>query len=58
MIADQTIGTAPNSRMIATPGVTKAQPANCSERRHPAAAPPGPRRDARAGPAPGASGGG
>src|ERR1039458_10085974 len=31
MIADQTIGTAQNSRMIATPGVTNAQPANCSE---------------------------
>src|SRR5580704_9837455 len=31
--ADQTIGTAPKSRMIATPGVTKAQPVNCSDAR-------------------------
>src|ERR1700753_224663 len=30
-IADQMMGTAPNSRMMATPGVTKAQPVNCSE---------------------------
>src|SRR5690348_5969369 len=32
MAADQTTGTAPNSRMIATPGVTNAHPVKCSER--------------------------
>src|SRR5690242_14845021 len=31
MMADQTIGTAPNSRMIATPGVMKAHPVSCSD---------------------------
>src|SRR5438067_7484153 len=31
MTADQTTGTAPNSRMVATPGVTKAHPVKCSE---------------------------
>src|ERR1700744_1979275 len=30
-MADQMMGTAPNNRMMATPGVTKAQPVNCSD---------------------------
>ncbi len=30
-IADQTIGAAPNKTMMAAPGVTNAQPLNCSE---------------------------